>query len=79
MSAAKESVVLTTTYLFTYAILINLSLPALWIALLGVFWPFTFIWMIYCILKDNQFEYPELKDGQEWGYRDKDRTELYDA
>jgi|KBSMisStaDraftv2_1062788.scaffolds.fasta_scaffold827799_2 hypothetical protein len=79
MNAAKESVVLTTTYLFTYAILINLSLPALWIALLGVFWPFTFIWMIYCILKDNQFEYPELKDGQEWGYRDKDRTELYDA
>ena len=76
MNAAKVSIILATTYLFTYAILINLNLPALSIALLGVFCPFIFIWMIYCILKDNQFEYPELKNGQEWGYRDKDRTEL---
>jgi len=76
MNTAKGSVILTTTYLFTYAILINFNLPALWTALLGVFWPFTFIWMIYCILKDNQVEYPELKDGQEWGYHDKGRPEL---
>ena len=74
MSAAKESVILTTIYLFAYGILINLDLPQLWIALLGILWPFTLIWMIYCILKDNQFEYPEL-NGQEWGYRDKGRPE----
>ena len=76
MNAVKESVIPTTVYLLAYAILINLDLPQLWIALLSVFWPFIFIWMIYRILKDNQFEYPELKDGQEWGYRDKDRGEL---
>lgn len=76
MNSAKESVILTTIYLFGYAALINLDPPALLIMVMGIIWPFVFVWMICCILKDTQFKYPELKDGQEWGYRDKDSAEL---
>ena len=76
MNSAKESVILTTIYLFAYAALINLDLPPLFIVVMGVIWPFVFVWMIYCLLKDTQFKYPELKDGQECGYRDKDYSEL---
>ncbi|HEY9000748.1 MAG TPA: hypothetical protein VIM89_05315 [Mucilaginibacter sp.] len=65
MNAAKGSVILTTIYLIVYAILINLSLPQLWVALMGILWPFIFIWMICAILKDTQFKYPELKDEEE--------------
>jgi hypothetical protein len=76
MNRTKASVMLTTIYLFSYAAVINLDLPPLFVAIAGIIWPFTFIWMIYCILKDKHFEYPELADGQEWGYRDKESHEL---
>jgi hypothetical protein len=76
MERTKGSIILTTAYLFIYIILINIDIPALFAVLLGAIWPFTFIWMIYCILKDDQYKYPELKDYQEWGYKDEDREEL---
>ena len=76
MRSAKAFIILTTSYLFVYAIVINLGVPPLMTVLLGFFWPFIFIWMIYCILKDDQHKYPELGERQEWGYRDKNRDEL---
>lgn len=76
MNSAKELVIATTIYLFAYAALINLDPPPILIVIMGIIWPFVFVWMICCILKDTQFKYPELKDGQEWGYRDKDSAEL---
>lgn len=76
MKSAKASVILTTIYLFAYAGLINLGFPPLFFVIMGVTWPFVFVWMIYRILKDTQFKYPELTDGKEWGYRDKDSSEL---
>lgn len=76
MNSSKESIILTTVYLFAYAILINIGIPGLLAGILGVIWPFTFIWMIFCILKDDSQKYPELKEGEEWGYRDKKRDEM---
>jgi hypothetical protein len=76
MIAGKKSVILTTAYLAVYIVLINTGISALLLAVLCTGWPFIFIWMIYCILKDDRCDYPELKDSQEWGYKDENREEL---
>ena len=76
MNTSKEPIILTTAYLFLYIILINIGIPDLLAGILGIIWPFSFIWMIYCILKGDSVKYPELKEGEEWGYKDKKRDEL---
>jgi hypothetical protein len=32
--------------------------------------------MVIMVLTERGYNYPELADGEEWGYRDKDKSEL---
>jgi hypothetical protein len=69
------AVIAGTLYLIAYCIF--LSLPALegiaWIMLL--FWPFLLIWVALTILKHGTYRGQEL-NGEEFGYQDKNKTEL---
>jgi hypothetical protein len=38
--------------------------------------PFLIIAMVIIVLKDENIFYPELKEGEEWGYRDKSKDQL---
>lgn len=35
---------------------------------LFAFSPITLIWLVFTVLKDRSEKYPEMKEGQEWGY-----------
>jgi len=41
-----------------------------------LFLPFVIVIMVYLVLTDKNFNYPELTEGEEWGYRDKDKNGL---
>jgi hypothetical protein len=38
--------------------------------------PLLIIWMVLTILKDNKTKVKDLKDGEEWGYRDIEKDSL---
>jgi hypothetical protein len=76
MNTAKGAVITVTAYLIIYVTLINVGFPLNILPYLYIILPFLFCWMIYCILKDTQFEYPELGDNEEWGYCDKAKEDL---
>ena len=68
--------VLVTIYLAIYTALFQFNTP--FNILMGMFMlsPFLVIWMALVILKDKKYKSPELEEGQEWGYADRDKRRL---
>jgi len=73
---AKAAVITATVYLMIYSALsaAGYNYPVVLAWYLGS--PFIVLAMVYIVLKDNRRDYPELADGEEWGYRDKSKDEL---
>jgi len=70
---AITAVTTVTIYLVVYAILFALGFNVIVLSYLFLLSPLLIVPMVYSILKDNGIKYPELKKGEEWGYRDKER------
>lgn len=64
--------VLVTVYLVIYTALFQFNTP--FNILMGMFMlsPFLVIWMALVILKDKNYKSRELREGQEWGYADRE-------
>ncbi len=75
MNKAILSVLSVTAYLLVYIVLININVPLIIPFYMLVASPVLLIWMIYAVLKDG-FNYPELSEEEEWGYRDKAKEDL---
>lgn len=70
------AVAMVTAYLLLYYILflLNVSLTVLFI--MFVFSPFLVAWMLVIILKDRKYAGKELKENEEWGYADREKSTL---
>jgi hypothetical protein len=73
---AKSTVGTVTLYLVAYIVLFfsGCSMPLL--ACMFLVSPFLIIGMVYIVLKDDSCQYPELNEGEEWGYRDRTKETL---
>lgn len=73
---AKSTVGTVTLYLVAYIVLFfsGCSMPLL--ACMFLVSPFLIIGMVYIVLKDDSCQYPELNEGEEWGYRDRAKKTL---
>ena len=72
----KRSILATaavTLYLLIYHVAFHFNAPADIIISMFFLAPFMMIWMVVNILKDNSTEVIELKEGEEWGYQDRNR------
>ncbi len=72
---AKTAVGIATLYLIIYAALAELGYPYP-VAVLLLASPLVILGVVFIVLKDNRVEYPELAEGDEWGYRDQSKEEL---
>jgi len=73
---AKAAVSIATVYLIIYSALAaaGYNYPVVLALYLGS--PIIVSATVYVVLKDSHIKYPELADGDEWGYRDKSKAEL---
>ena len=72
----KRSILTTTVvtiYLVIYQVASSFNVPAAIIFSMFLLSPFMMIWMVVNILKDTSTEVIELKEGEEWGYQDRNR------
>ena len=74
--SAKAVVSILTIYLITYVILFVTGFSVTIAMYMFLTSPILLVWMVYSILTDEQYEYPDLGDNEEWGYRDKAKSEL---
>jgi len=65
-----------TLYLVALTILRQSTESPTLCAFMYLFLPFVIVIMVYLVLTDKNFNYPELTEGEEWGYRDKDKNDL---
>jgi len=65
-----RAVIIATAYLVVYIVLIEVKASQNLLGFLFMSSPFLVIWMVYNVLKDRRFDYPELSPQQEWGYAD---------
>ena len=76
MFSAIRAVLIVTAYLIIYVVLLELMGPfRIGFILFGLS-PILLIWMVYAILKEKDFEYPELGEDEEWGYLDRPKEDL---
>jgi hypothetical protein len=73
---AKLAVSLLTIYLLVYVGLFAAGASITLLAWMFVVSPFLLVGTVYIVLKDNAEHYPQLPEGEEWGYRDKSKDEL---
>jgi hypothetical protein len=71
MKRAIASVVITTAYLLVYNIVTHSSVHEVWPMLLFTLSPFFVIWMVYIVLRHGEYNGPELRADQEYGYQDR--------
>jgi hypothetical protein len=72
----KIAVITATAYLFVLSIL---GFSAISITASGFMYllsPFVIIGFVYVVLTETGYKYPELGSKEEWGYRDKKKSEL---
>ena len=72
---AATSIIVTTTCLIVFYVLLHFDADPLLSALLYFSIPVVMIIMVLSILLDDSLSYPEL-GNEEWGYRDKNKSEL---
>ena len=70
------AVALATLYLFTLTMLGYIDASITVCAGMYLFSPVVIISLVYIVLKEKDFDYPELPPGEEWGYRDKNKNEM---
>jgi hypothetical protein len=68
---AKVTVVLLTLFMLAYFILMASSISNGWKGLLIASTPLIFIGGVILVLRDKSFSYPELEEGEEFGYVDR--------
>jgi hypothetical protein len=73
---AKTAVSILTIYLITYVILFVTGFSVTIAMYMFLTSPVLLVWMVYSVLTDEQYKYPELGEDEEWGYRDKAKNEL---
>jgi len=65
-----------TLYLVVLTILGQSAASPTLCAFMYLFSPFVIVLMVYLVLTEKNFNYTELAEGEEWGYRDKNKSEL---
>lgn len=70
MNKSVISVIILTIYLIIYVILFQLKGPNPIIAIMFLISLFLVIGTVFVVLTDK-YDYPELPEDEEWGYRDK--------
>jgi hypothetical protein len=73
---AKNAIGTVSLYLVIYVVLFFSGCSMLILACMFLVSPFLLIGMVYFVLKDDSYQYPELKEGDEWGYRDRKKETL---
>jgi hypothetical protein len=67
---------LATLYLVVLTILGQSAASPTLCTFMYLFSPLVIVIMVYLVLTEKNFNYPELAEGEEWGYRDKNKNEL---
>lgn len=70
------AVALATLYLFTLTMLGVVDASTTLCAVMYLLSPVVIISLVYTVLREKDYDYPELPPGEEWGYRDKNKNEL---
>jgi hypothetical protein len=70
------AVALATLYLFTLTMLGFVNASDTICAVMYLFSPVVIIGLVYTVLREKNYHYPELPPGEEWGYSDKNKNEL---
>jgi len=65
-----------TIYLVAYVIVFATGYYVTLLACMFLASPVLLIGIVYFVLTDTTDTYPELGEGEEWGYRNKDKSEL---
>lgn len=65
-----------TLYLVVLTILGQSAASPILCAVMYLLSPLVIVLMVYLVLTEKNFNYPELAEGEEWGYRDKNKSEL---
>jgi hypothetical protein len=73
---AKAAVSMLTIYLVAYLIVFATGYYVTLLACMFLMSPVLLIATVYFLLTDSTHDYPELGEGEEWGYSDKDKGEL---
>jgi hypothetical protein len=73
---ATTAVSILTIYLVVYTALFQTGISLTILSYLFLIAPFLIVWMVYIVLKDDQYKYPELGKDEDWGYRDKTKDQL---
>lgn len=70
------AVIAVTIYLVVYYILFLLNVPLFVLFCMFMLSPFLVGWLVITILKYGRFTGNELKENEEWGYADKEKSSL---
>jgi hypothetical protein len=70
------SIALATLFLFTMTALGYTGTAPVLCAFIYLFSPIVIIAMVYLVLTEKGYDYPELAEGEEWGYRDREKSKL---
>jgi len=73
---AKAAVSMLTIYLVAYVIVFATGYYVTLLACMFLVSPVLLIATVYFVLTDSMHAYPELGEGDEWGYSDKNKSEL---
>ena len=65
-----------TGFILLYCVLILLGVSVSLIQIVFLLFPVFMIWLVYTVLRHGRYEGDELQHDEEWGYEDKDRTDL---
>ena len=65
-----------TICLVLYHVLSLLGLGRIFTTIIFLLSPLLMLWLVLTILKDKKYPIKELKDGEEWGYGDRDKDSL---
>jgi len=73
---AKTAVSMLTTYLIAYVIIFDTAPYINLLTYLYLASPVLLIATVYFVLTDTTNSYPELGEREEWGYKDKNKSDL---
>ncbi len=72
----KIAISLATAYLVTFTVLCATNTLTVACAFMYLFSPIVTVIMVYMVLTEKGYNYRELTEDEEWGYRDKDKSKL---
>ncbi len=70
------SVSIATLFLVTITVLGYTGIAPVLCAFMYLTSPIIIITLVMMVLTEKGYNYPELAEGEEWGYRDKDKSTL---